>query len=97
MKNASFDTYHVRKVCETKLNISFGKGKEGNGYFIYNGSRFARITIPKGRKNIPPKTYKCMALQLKLSVEQFDQLLECPLGLKEYIEIHSQKLSNPPH
>jgi len=68
----------VKKCCEKKLGIEFRAGNEFNGWLILNGKKTARITIPKGRKPIPPKTYKSMALQLKLTVDELDRLLDCP-------------------
>ena len=87
MKNNKYHTNDVKRKCESKLKIKFRKGKELNGWFILNGKKTARITIPKGRKPIPPKTYKSMAVQLKLSTVEFDNLLECPLTLNQYKEI----------
>ncbi len=34
----------------------------------------------------PPKTYASMASQLKLSIPDFDSLLDCPLKLEQYLE-----------
>ena len=87
MKNHSFDTNDVKKCCENKLAVSFRDGKEFNGWVTISEQKISRITVPKGRKTIPPKTYKSMANQLKLTVEQFDDLLECPLQWEQYIEI----------
>lgn len=87
MKNNQYSTYDVKRVCESKLSIEFRCEKECNGWFEYEGKRIARITIPKGRKLIPPSTYASMAKQLKLEVGRFDELLDCPLALKEYLEI----------
>ena len=93
MKNAAFDTSNVKNCCENKLGISFRGGKEYNGWVMINNKKFARITVPMGRKNIPPKTYKTMANQLKLNIEQFDDLLECPLQWEHYLEIANKILS----
>ncbi len=84
MKNASFNSSDVRKKCETKLKISFRSGKELNGWYYHEGKKTARITVPKGKKQLRPKTYKSMARQLLLSIDQFDDLLECPFGLSDY-------------
>ena len=86
MKNATYNTKDVMTVCQNKLDIEFRSGGEYNGWYILNGKRVARITIPKGRKPIPPKTYKSMAAQLKLDVNDFDRLLDCPLKAEEYRE-----------
>ena len=95
MKNASFNTSDVKKCCENKLDIEFRQGKEFNGWFKLAGKKAARITIPKGRKPIPPKTYKSMAKQLKLTTSQFDDLLECPLDREDYNKILNNMYHQP--
>lgn len=87
MKNTSFDSYDIKRCCETKLGIVFRKGKEFNGWVYIDNNKFARITVPKGRRPTARGTYKSMANQLKLNTEQFDDLLECPLNKKGYKEI----------
>jgi hypothetical protein len=89
MKNTSFNTHDIKKRCEKKLNIEFPKkkSKEFNGWYRLDNKKTARITIPKGRKFVPHKTYKSMATQLKLNVAQFDDLLECPLDQEGYEKI----------
>lgn len=87
MLNSDFSTQQVKNVCERKLNIVFRCNKECNGWFEYEGKKISRITVPKGRKPIPAKTYKSMAKQLKLSVEDMDNLLACPLNLEKYLAI----------
>jgi hypothetical protein len=84
MKNASYNSYDVIKQCETKLNIKFRTKKECNGWYIYDDKKVTRITVPQGRKVLPPKTYKAMAFQLKLSVDEFDDFLDCPLDKDKY-------------
>lgn len=87
MKNTTFKANDVKHICENKLHIPFREGKEFNGWVTINGRKFARITVPMGRKDIPAKTYKSMANQLKLTTDQFDDLLECPLQWEHYLEI----------
>lgn len=87
MKNSKFDTFNVKTKCENKLGIKFKGKKEFNGWFKFNNMKIARITVPKGRKSIPPKTYESMATQLKLDVDDFNSLLECPLKKPGYIKI----------
>ena len=94
MKNTKFHTQDVKIRCEHKLQIEFRAGKEYNGWFLFNGKKAARITIPKGRKPIPPKTYKSMASQLRLTVQQFDRFLECPLTQEQYIKILSEHFNH---
>ena len=90
--NNKFKYSDVKRVCEKKLNIEFRAAKEFNGWFEFDGKKIARITIPhdKGsrtKNGVPKGTYKNMAKQLKLTVEQFDRLLNCPLKRDEYEEI----------
>ncbi len=90
MKNAQFNVRDVKKVGEKKLDIKFKSGKEFNGWFKLNGVKAKRITVPKGRKGIPRKTYSSMARQLGLTVSEFDLLLECPLTKEKYEVIISK-------
>ena len=91
MDNSRYNTSDVKKICVKKLNIGFNKrhGKRAphfTGWFCRDGKKIKRITVAKGKKPIPPKTYKTMANQLGLSVSLFDDLLECPLTLDKYLK-----------
>lgn len=86
MKNAAFKSIDVIRACENKLDIKFRDGSEQNGWFKYKGKKISRITVPKGRKYLPPQTYKSMSRQLQLPINDFDDFLECTFGLDEYIK-----------
>lgn len=92
MKNSDYNTLDVKARCESKLGISF-KNTQGKraphfkGWFVLDGKKTQRITIPKGRKPIPPKTYGSMAKQLGIEIEKFDDLLDCPLEYDEYVKL----------
>ncbi|KFZ44932.1 hypothetical protein KD27_02555 [Smithella sp. D17] len=87
MKNGKFNTNDVKHTCENKLSIKFRNTKECNGWVIFNNVKLSRVTVPLGRKPIPPKTYKNMANQLHLTVDEFDDLLECPLTADKYFKL----------
>ena len=100
MKAGNYSTADVKRTCEDKLEIIFKSSRSDhfNGWYNYKGKKTARITVSKGRKPIPRGTYSSMAKQLKLTISQFDDLLECPLTknrydeiLKELIETQSEK------
>lgn len=93
MKNAKFNTHKVKNCCENKLGIQFPKSrsKHFTGWFKIGKIRATRITVPKGRKEIKRKTYESMAEQLKLSVEEFDNLIDCFLKKGDYEKILSEK------
>ncbi|RJR20565.1 MAG: hypothetical protein C4582_09005 [Desulfobacteraceae bacterium] len=87
MNNAKYESKVIKKTCETKLDIKFKSTKEYNGWFFHDDIKVTRITVPLGKKFIPPKTYKAMASQLKLAVNEFDDLLDCPLNKDKYISL----------
>jgi hypothetical protein len=85
MGRAQSNTQQLRDRCEQKLGIQFRSGKEQNGWFVHNGRRIARVTIPLGRKPLLGGTFSSMARQLYLTSAQLDDLIDCPLGLTEYL------------
>jgi hypothetical protein len=91
MKNGKFSTNHVKHVCERKLSINFRVTKECNGWVVFQNVKLSRITVPNGRKPIPPKTYKNMACQLNLTTDELDDLLECPLTTERYFKLLKEK------
>lgn len=84
MLNSRFDSHEIRRVCERKLGIAFKSGKEYNGWYRINGRKTKRITVPKGRKFVPPNTYSSMARQLGLTSSQFDDMLICTITRVQY-------------
>lgn len=91
MKNSEFDSHDVKRICENKLGIEFGGKKEFNGWYLLDGKKKARITIPKGKKFLPFGTYGSMAKQLLLSTPQFDELLVCTFSAADYLKEVSKK------
>ena len=95
MNNASYNSYQIKHICENKLLINFRCKKEYNGWFKLCGRKATRITVPKGRKFIPPKTYQTMAKQLKLTTPEFDELLDCSLDIHRYKDLISERKQIP--
>jgi len=91
MKNSQFNAQQIKNVCENKLEITFGGSKEYNGWYFKEGIKINRITIPKGRKYVPPGTYGNMAKQLNLSIFEFDGLLGCSVNREDYDNILIKK------
>lgn len=86
--NAQYNCHDIYRRCKKKLkSMTFEDGKHIVGRYYINGAQKSWITIPKGRKPVTPGTYASMARQLKLNVAQFDDLLECPLSIKDYEKI----------
>lgn len=87
MDNTKYNSQEIRKVCENKLEINFQARKHFKGWYKLNGVKTTKIIVPKGKKFIPKGTYKSMAEQLKLEIQEFDELLKCPLSHEEYKRI----------
>lgn len=85
MSRAQHDCSDVKAQCERKLAVSFREGKEYNGWYLHDGKKIRRVTVPKGRKPLKPGTYANMARQLALTSRQLDDLLDCPLNLQGYV------------
>jgi hypothetical protein len=95
VKNAKFRSHDVKRRCESKLAIVFRAAKEFNGWYLLDGRKAARVTVPIGRKPLTRGTYCSMARQLKLGVQEFDELLECPLDGKTYAALLRQRIEPP--
>lgn len=87
MTRAQHDSADLKRRCEGKLGIVFRDGKEFNGWFIHNGKKICRITVPKERKPLKPGTFGNMARQLNISAGQLDDLVQCPFGLAGYLAV----------
>jgi hypothetical protein len=61
MKNSQYNSHDIKTRYENKLKIEFRHTKEYNGWYYCNGKKTNRITVPRGKKFIPPKTYKSIA------------------------------------
>lgn len=86
MKNNQYHSEDVKNKCENKLGFHFrkSKGKELNGKLPTYEQFFLRVTVPKGKKNLHPKTYKTIAKQLYLETAQLDALLDCPFKKEDF-------------
>ncbi len=76
----------IKQICESKLRIEFrrGRGSHHSGWYVKDGRRLKRITVPNTRKDIPPGTFGSMARQLGLTREQFEGLLDCVIDEDAY-------------
>jgi len=79
----------IKQICENKLGIEFrsGRGSHRNGWYVRNGRKLKRITVPCTRDEVPPKTFGSMARQLGLNKREFDELLRCILDEDEYFAL----------
>jgi len=84
----SYNSLDVLKPCKIKLNVEFRTtGPHFTGWYLLDGVKWARISVPKGAKTIGPSLFGQMAKELKLDKGDFVRLLDCPLSGDEYLSI----------
>jgi hypothetical protein len=83
-----YSSSDVLKPCRTKLDVDFrASGPHYTGWFVLDGTKWARISVPKGNKPIGPGLLLQMAKDLHLGKNDFIRLLDCPLSGDEYLTI----------
>jgi len=95
MKAARFDSDRILRCCAGKLRIDFRHGPECNGWFTLDGMKTRRITVPHGRKPVPPGTFASMARQLRLTPAEFASVVDCTTTLEEYTATLRRRRSGP--
>jgi hypothetical protein len=85
------DKQRVWNAIAQKLGLETRTGKERNAWFTWEGRRILRVTVPKGRGEIAPSTLRSIANQLRLTVRQLEELVNCRLGRDEWIRILQDK------
>ena len=62
-----------------------------NAYFEYNGKEYLKTRISHGEGEIPKPVVERIRKQLFLNQSQFRDLVKCPLGYDEFVEILKRK------
>ena len=84
---SNFRISRVTNFLENKLSIVFRKGSERVGWYILDGKKLVRISIPKihgGGACLSPGLTKKVMNNLKVSVDEFIALYECPMTGTHY-------------
>jgi hypothetical protein len=83
----------VRRAIERKLNPSDFRGcKELNYWLELDGKKVTRVTVTKSNDELRAGTQASIRNQLRLSREQFDDLVICPMSRSEYYELLRKKI-----
>jgi len=70
---------------EYKLGIDYGKGHERTGWYILQGKKILRVTVPKGHSGeVSPKIINKVIGSLRLNREEFRLLYNCPWTSSDY-------------
>ena len=80
------DKAELHKVFTNKLKtVTEKRGtKEVNYTVKIDGVYMCRVTVPKGRGELPPGTLNSIKNQTLLSRNDFERLVKCPMKLEEY-------------
>jgi hypothetical protein len=81
--------WSLRNKITTKLDVDFKSGKSGSLYI--DGHYVNRVVIHVHRKDVPPGTYQSIAKSLHLTVEELNQLHDCPLKKEAAKELIRQR------
>ncbi|HDZ00144.1 MAG TPA: hypothetical protein ENH52_01585 [Nitrospirae bacterium] len=74
-----------------KLNLKARSTGHNYGWLIVGNKKILRVHYSHGRGDIPGKVVNKIRGHLKLSLEDFKRLVNCPLKYEDYIEILKQK------
>ncbi len=83
-----------KKECERifkKLDLKVRSTGHNYGWLVVNGKKILRVHYSHGKGDIPGKVTNKIRGQLKLSREDFKDLIDCPLSYEGYIKILKQK------
>ena len=84
---------HVDEVEQAwrKLGMVVVNSKDRLAKFYYRGSLILSTKRSHGSGPIEGKIPYLIRQQMKLSQSEFNELIACPLGLKEYVQILKAK------
>ena len=90
-KLSSYKTKVATSCLEKKLSISLHDGSERTGYYILEGVKALRVTIPKehgghGDGCLSKFVAKQLISSLRLSKEEFNDLYRCPMSGTDYMQ-----------
>ena len=89
----SHKSSEVRRAIERKLNPSCFRGsKELNYWLELDGKKVTRVTVTKSNDELRAGTQASIRNQLRLSREQFDDLVACPMSGVDFHELLREKM-----
>jgi len=84
----------VRRAIERKLNPSCFRGsKELNYWLELDGRKVTRVTVTKSNDELRAGTQASIRNQLRLSRQEFDDLVLCPMSGSGYFELLRNKVA----
>jgi hypothetical protein len=80
----------VERIFE-KLELDVRFTKHCYGWFCHSGRKILRVHFSHGRGDLPGRVADKIRSQLKLSENDFRELINCPLSLPGYVAILKKK------
>lgn len=80
----NFQKQDVAHVIEKKLSAKPRSKSEKNVWYILDNKKVLRVTYPHGQGVLAKGTAKSIINQLKLSNNQFKNLVDCPMSATDY-------------
>jgi len=84
MSRTLFEKKKIYECLKNKLNINFVETYELKGWYYLEGKKLIRFKVPKGRGTISIGFQKEIENTSKLSKEDFELLIKCPMTGSDY-------------
>jgi hypothetical protein len=80
------------RALEQKVGLSFRTGRERNAWYVLDGKKVLRVTVPKDHKGtVGTGLADQIRKNLKLTKLEFKDLLACPITGSDYERIIRDK------
>jgi hypothetical protein len=78
-----------KAFAKLRMHVKFTHHKMGT--FLYEDKPILRTRVSFGKGDVPGNVVDKLRGQLKLNEQQFRELVRCPIGYEEYVEILKAK------
>jgi predicted RNA binding protein YcfA (HicA-like mRNA interferase family) len=83
----------VASTLEEKLGLDFRQGKDRSAWFVFEGKKRLRVTVPKTHSgDLAIGTLTAIRKQLTLATGQFLDLVRCPMTGTDFEQVVRQKI-----
>lgn len=80
----NFQKQNIAHAIEKKVAPKPRSKTEKNVWYMLDSKKVLRVTYPHGNGMLPKGTTKSIINQLRLSNDQFKDLVDCPMSASDY-------------
>ena len=91
----SYTPRQLTRAFENKLGIPFRGDRHRSGWYSLDGRKLFRIVLPKSHRDWGIKTKSNIFEQTKLTRDEFDDLVRCPMTGPQF-EARAREVFNLP-